>query len=190
MTEQEIVEKLRNRDRETFHYVVGKYQKMVMNCAYKFVRDEHSAQDLAQEVFITVFEEIQSFKGQSQLSTWIYRITISKSLNHLKALKRKKRFAMLKRLFGEDRVEDSIKADTREEPDSKLEQSDRIDHLMKAIEKLPENQRIAFTLCKHDSMKHEEIAEILHTTVPAVESLIHRAKANLKKSLYTFYKNS
>ena len=190
MTEEEIIEKLRNGDRDTFRYVVGKYQKMVINCAYKFVRDEHSAQDLAQEVFITVFEQIGSFKKQSQLSTWIYRITISKSLNHLKALKRKKRFAMLKRFFGEDKIEDSIKASRSEEPDSKLEQSDRVNLLLRAVEKLPENQRIAFTLCKYDEMKHEEIAQILNVSVSAVESLIHRAKNNLKKILFEYYKNS
>jgi RNA polymerase sigma-70 factor (ECF subfamily) len=189
MTEQELVTKLRNSDREAFRYVVEKYQKMVINCAFKFVRDEQSAQDLAQEVFIAVFEEIRSFKAQSQLSTWIYRITISKSLNYLKAQKRKKRFAVLKRFFGEDKIEDTIKAGSGDEPDGKLEQEHRISILMKAVEKLPENQRIAFTLSKYDDMQHEEIARILHISISAVESLVHRAKANLKKSLYKYYKN-
>jgi RNA polymerase sigma factor (sigma-70 family) len=101
MEDLEIVDKLQSGDSETFRLLVEKYQKLVFNCTYKFVRNKESAEDLTQEVFIEVFESIHSFRADSQLSTWIYRIAVTKSLNHLKSLKRKKRFAMVVSLFGE-----------------------------------------------------------------------------------------
>jgi RNA polymerase sigma factor, sigma-70 family len=103
MEDIELIEKLKSGDSETFRLDVEKYQKLVLNCAYKFLRNRESAEDITQEVFIEVFESIRSFKAQSQLSTWIYRIAVTKSLNHIKSLKRKKRFAMVVSLFSEDK---------------------------------------------------------------------------------------
>jgi len=85
MEDLELIEKLKNGEAESFRLVVEKYQKLVLNCAYKFLRNRESAEDITQEVFIEVFESIRSFKEQSQLSTWIYRIAVTKSLNTAKS---------------------------------------------------------------------------------------------------------
>jgi RNA polymerase sigma-70 factor, ECF subfamily len=188
MEDLEIIKKLKSGNDEAFRIVVEKYQKMVLNCSYKFLRNRESAEDLTQEVFLEVFESISSFRADSKLSTWIYRITVTKSLNQLKSMKRKKRFATLLHLFGEDEVENHITAPGNMSPDKDLENQDRTRVLNLALEKLPENQRIAFTLSKYNEMSYEEISGILNTSISSVESLIHRAKTNLKKKLYSYYK--
>jgi len=188
MNENEIIGKLQSGDEETFKAVVEKYQRYVLNTCFRFVNSEETAEDLAQEVFIQVFISIRDFRGGSKLSTWIYRIAVTKSLDHLKKLRRKKRFAVIKRLFGEDEMEEQIPSNDETNPEKDLDNKERLKILNMALDNLPENQRIAFTLSKYDEMSYKEIADILGTTVSAVESLIHRAKNNLQKKLYNYYK--
>jgi RNA polymerase sigma-70 factor, ECF subfamily len=187
MDDLEIVEKLKNGDYDVFPVVVEKYQRLVLNCSFKFLRNKESAEDLTQEVFTEVFESIRSFRGDSRLSTWIYRIAVTKSLNHLKSQKRKKRFAVFVSLFEADEKEERFSDQASPSPDSELENQDRARILSWAIDKLPANQKIAFTLSKYDELNIEEIALIMKTSGTSVESLIHRAKANLKKRLVSYY---
>ena len=187
MDDLEIVQKLKSGDDETFRLVVEKYQKLVLNCSYKFLRDKESAEDLTQEVFMEVFESIAAFRGNSQLSTWIYRIAVTKSLNRLKHLKRKKRFAMLVSMFDRDEAEERFAAPEHMSPHHELENQERAEILHGALGTLPDNQRIAFTLSKYEEMSYEEISLVMNTSIPSVESLIHRAKTNLKKKLLNYY---
>jgi RNA polymerase sigma-70 factor, ECF subfamily len=189
MEDLEIINKLKSGDDETFRLVVEKYQKLVLNCSYRFLRNRESAEDLTQEVFLEVFESIHSFRADSRLSTWIYRIAVTKSLNHLKSLKRKKRFAVVISLFGDDAVSERITSPDASGPERELENQERAKVLNRALDRLPENQRIAFTLSKYKEMSYEEIASMMGTSIPSVESLIHRAKTNLKKILSAYYKN-
>ncbi len=188
MNDSEIIKNLKNGDDDTFRIVVGMYQKMVLNCSYKFLRNREAAEDITQEVFLQVFESVGRFRGDSKLSTWIYRIAITKCLNQLKRQKRKKRFANLINLFGEDKLEERIPAPGESGPEKELENQERARVLGTALEKLPDNQRIAFTLSKYQEMSYQEISLILNTSVSSVESLIHRAKQNLRKWLYDYYK--
>ncbi len=89
MHELETVERLKSGDEAAFREVVEKYNALVLNCCFKFVRNRESAEDLTQEVFLEVFASIHAFRGDAQLSTWIYRIAVTRSLNYLKSLKRK-----------------------------------------------------------------------------------------------------
>lgn len=190
MEDPDLIKELKSGNEVAFRAVIEKYQRLVLNCSFKFVRNRETAEDLTQEVFMEVFESIGSFRAESKLSTWIYRIAVTKSLNHLKSMKRKKRFATLLHLFGEDEVEKYIAAPGNMSPDNVLENQDRAKILNLALEKLPENQRIAFTLSKYDEMSYDEISAILNTSISSVESLIHRAKINLKKKLYYYYKRN
>lgn len=188
MEDLELIRQLKNGDETAFRLLVDTYQKFVLNSCYKFVYNRETAEDLTQDVFIEVYRSINTFRADSKLSTWIYRISITKSLDYLKGQKRKKRFAILKSLFGEDEVEEKISAPDNNSPDKILENNDRLKVLSWALSKLPENQRIAFTLSKSDDVSYKEISEVLGVSVSSVESLIHRAKQNLKKKLYNYYK--
>ena len=190
MEDLELIKNLKSGDGEAFKNVVDKYQRMVLNCTYKFLRNRETAEDVTQDVFIELFESVHSFRGDSKLSTWIYKVAVSKSMNHLKSLKTKKRFAVLTSLFGKDDMGEEFSASDEANQDKLLENQERSRILAWALGKLPENQRIAFTLSKNKEMSYEEISHVLNTTVSAVESLIHRAKENLKKRLYNYYQKN
>ncbi len=188
MQESELINRLRNKDEEAFRIIFNDNQKKVTNACYRLVNDIDIAEDLTQEVFIKVFSSFEQFRGDSQLSTWIYRIAITKSLDHLRAQKRKKRLAILKYFSGNEEKQIEIEAPEDQRPDALMDNSERMKVLNDVLNTLPENQRIAFSLSKYDEMSSKEIAEVLATTVSAVESLIYRAKNNLEKKLYNYYR--
>lgn len=188
MQENELISRLKQNDEEAFRLVINENQKKVVNTCYRLVLDKESAEDIAQEVFIKVFTSIGQFRGDSKLSTWIYRIAVTKSLDHLRAQKRKKRWAFLKPLQGEDDTVIDVPAPEGDSPFAKIDTEERLKALNDAMNKLPENQKVALSLSKFDEMSSKEIADVMGTTVSAVESLIHRAKKNLEKNLYSYYK--
>ena len=187
MSEENLVNNIKNKDLNSFKVLVDEYQKKVLNTCNRFVNNREDAEDLTQEVFIEVYRSISGFRGDSKLSTWIYRIAVTKSLDFLRKRKRKKRFGIMKSISSEERLREELKATDISNPGTQAENQDRIKILNEALEKLPENQRVAFTLSKYDELSYQEIAEILETTISAVESLIHRAKNNLKKRLHNYY---
>lgn len=183
---EELIRKLKQGDQLGFVAVMDQYQHMVYNTAVGIVQNEEDADDITQEVFEQVYLSIGSFKGESKLSTWLYRISISKALDHEKKKKRKKRFGIVKSLFGNS---DSEKYTPIEfyHPGVQLEQKERAAELFAALKKLPDNQRVAFTLHKLEGQSHQEIAEIMNKSLYAVEALMGRAKANLKSLLHNYY---
>lgn len=187
MQEFELVVALRKGDESAYRFLVDTYQSLVLNCCFRFVDNRETAEDLTQDVFIEVHRSIHMFRSESKLSTWLYRIAVTKSLDHTKSLKRKKRFGFLKSLFpGDEHDLASLSSDTPS-PQQILENEERKRILLEAIATLPENQRVAFTLSKFDELSYKEIAEILNTTIPSVESLIFRARTSLKKKLLRYY---
>lgn len=182
MNEFELIQELRNGNEQAFKTLVETYQDMVFNTAIGIVQNVQDAEDVAQEVFIRVFRAIHSFKGESKLSTWIYRITTSCALDLIRSRKSKKRFAFLQRLFGENN-EPIYEVPDFNHPGIALDQKENAARLFKAIDQLPENQKVAFTLHKLEDLSYQEISDVMQTSVSAVESLMHRAKQNLKKIL-------
>lgn len=169
-----------------FRDFVDKYKDKVFNTCYGFVHNVEDAEDLTQEVFIQLYESLSSFRGEAQISTWLYRIAINKSLDHLRAMKRQKRWSTLKKVFVADLPED-IPDHLEENPQTILEEKQRIRVLEEAMGRLPENQRIVFTLSKYEKMSHQEISEIMEISISATEALMHRAKLNLRKILRAYY---
>ncbi len=171
-----------------FSTIVAEHQDMVLNTCYRFVLNREDAEDVAQEVFLEAYRSLDSFRQESKLSTWIYRIAVTKSLDHIRKKKRKKRFSSLKRVIGVNDPAEEITLPSQETPAEVLTGSERTEVLQNALESLPDNQKTAFLLSKYDGYSNQEIAEVLHTTVSAVESLVHRAKKNLQKKLEKYYR--
>ncbi|MEO7766679.1 MAG: RNA polymerase sigma factor [Ferruginibacter sp.] len=182
-----LISKLRQGDRSGFTTAVKLYQDMVYNTAVGIVQNADDADDITQEVFVQVYLSINSFKGNSKLSTWLYRITISKALDHEKKKKRKKRFGFMQSIFGNQEAEQNFAVEF-DHPGVQLEKKESAAELFKALKQLPDKQRIAFTLHKLEGQSHLEIAEIMNTSLYAVESLVGRAKNNLRKVLSNYYK--
>jgi len=186
LVEEHLIDQLKNKQQSAFKQLVELYQHMVFNTALSMVQNREEAEDIAQEIFIQIYESIQKFKGESKLSTWIYRITITKVLDWQRHKQRKKRFALITSLFGaNNEVERDVPDFTH--PGVLMENKERSVILFKALDKLPENQKIAFVLNKVEGQSYQEVADIMETTVGAVESYMHRAKQNLRKQLETYY---
>jgi RNA polymerase sigma-70 factor (ECF subfamily) len=170
-----------------FRSIVVKYQEKVRNTCFRFVNNKEDADDVAQEVFIQVYESLGHFRQTAQLSTWIYRIAVNKSLDFIRKKKRKKRYAQLTTLFGFGEENEEIVIPSEENPHKNLENLERSKILNEGIKKLPENQQTAITLSKYEEFSNREVAGIMGISVSAVEALIHRAKKNLHKELYRYY---
>lgn len=178
MQEHELIQKLCERDETAFRFLIDKYRQQLFRVCIGFVHDKEDAEDLTQEVFIEVFNSIHKFKAQAQLSSWMYRIAVNKSLNHIEK-KKGSLILSLKVALGFEKAAVS-------DPQKDLLIKERNAMLTNAIDSLPENQRIAFTLAKYEDLSYKEIADIMQTSVPAVESLLHRARLNLQKMLKTY----
>ena len=184
MTEQELIAGLQRGEESAFQQLVEKYQRLVYNTALGVVQNAEDAEDVAQEVFIQVFRSIGQFKAEAKLSTWLYRITTTRALDLLRAKKSKKRFGMLKRLWDNGNGEEpTVDIQDFNHPGVALERKEEAGKLFKAIAELPENQKVAFVLHKLEGLSYQEVSEAMGNTVPAVESLMHRAKLNLRKIL-------
>jgi RNA polymerase sigma-70 factor (ECF subfamily) len=186
LNERELIARLKKKDRAAFKVIVETWQNMVYNTAIGFLQNAQDAEDTAQEVFIQVFESIVSFKEESKFSTWIYRSTVSKSLDHLRKKKRKKRFAFLQSLYGQN---DGLIIEPPDffHPGIKMENKENAAVLFKIIEQLPANQKTAFVLNKIENLSYAEISEIMKSSESAVDALLQRAKKNLRKNLKDHY---
>ena len=172
---------------EAFQHLVDRYHYKVINTCYGFVHNKEDAEDLAQEVFLEVYSSISRFREESKLSTWIYRISVTKSLDFIRKTTRKKRVGFLRSVFGKDTEIEQVHAFPATNPHTSLEQQERANILQQAVDSLAENQKIAITLSKYEGFSYQEIADIMGTSLSSVEALIHRAKKNLQKKLYQYY---
>jgi len=186
LNEWALIEQLKQGDQSAFKFIVDTWKDMVYNTALSIVQQEEDAEDVTQEVFVQVYQSIEGFKRESKFSTWLYRITLSKAMDHERRKKRKKRFAFVKSLFGEG-SEVVVDPPDFNHPGVSLDNKEKAAILFKAMESLPDNQRMAFVLNKVEGLSYQEISEVMETTVSAIESLLHRAKTNLRKELKTFY---
>lgn len=185
MNEQDFILLLRQGNQQAFKQLVDTWQHMVYNTVLSIVQDVQEAEDVSQEVFIQIFQSVHAFRGDAKLSTWIYRVALTKALDAERKKKAKKRIANLKSWIGIGGKD--TEAIHFQHPGVLLDKKELAAMLFKAMQKLPENQRIAFTLIKAEGLNYEETAAIMNLTIKAVEALMHRAKDNLKKQLQTFY---
>lgn len=162
-----------------FHKIYIDHSKMVFNLCLNYLQNTEDAEEATQDVFIKVHEKIDGFRADSSLKTWIYRITITHCLDVIKAKNRQKRFGFMQSLFGKS-GEEVIPQKNFNHPGVELESKEAVQELLELIQELPENQKTALILKSIDGLSGKEIAEIMKLSEKAVESLISRAKQNLK----------
>ncbi|MGM0529507.1 MAG: RNA polymerase sigma factor [Bacteroidota bacterium] len=182
--EKELINELVAGNEDAYRRLITLYRKHVIRLCMGFTGSSDDAEDLAQDVFVEIFKSIRRFRGQSSLSTWIYRIAVNKSLNFIRDRKRGdyNDYKKVTDLGGNDSGEYSA--------DQKLVQEEHSEALHSAIDSLPEAQRTAFVLSKYEDMKYSEIADVMKTSISSVESLLFRAKKNLQSKLFNYYKRN
>jgi len=161
----------------------------VFNTALGYLQNAGEAEEVTQDVFVKIYQSASRFEGKSAVSTWIYRIAINQSLDRLAHRNRQKRFGMMVRFFKGDSVEPQNDLPHFDHPGIQLEQKENARILFKAIESLPEQQKTAFILSFVEELPRQEVADVMQVSLKAVESLLQRAKANLRTRLDDFYED-
>ena len=158
-----------------FTHLVKAYETSVFRIVMGFVHQKEDAEDITQEVFVKAFQSLDRFAGRSSFSTWLYRIAIHTSLNELKRRKRRTLWSM---------AADMLQLpSTNKNPEQALAEKAEQDEIRKAIDRLPEKQRMAFILSRYEELPQRDVALIMEISEGAVEQLLLRARDNLKKTL-------
>lgn len=173
-----IIQAVANGDIIAFATLYKQYSAKVYNTALSYVKDVEDAEEITQDVFVKIYKSVSTFGGNSSLTTWIYRITVNTSLNHLK---KKKRFTLFKSTFTSSTTIDF------EHPGVLLENKENAKVLFKAIDGLPDNQKTAFILSYIEELPRQEVADVMEISLKAVESLLQRAKKNMRTELEKVY---
>ncbi|MET4076079.1 sigma-70 family RNA polymerase sigma factor [Hymenobacter sp. UYCo722] len=184
----DLVAQLQRGSEAAFRTLVERYQARIYRTVFALLRNPEEAEDVAQEVFVEVYQTIGRFRGEASLNTWLYRLATSRALKNLRRARTKKRFAYFTSLLGFDN-------DVLHEPPDHahplalLEGQQQLRLLLAHIARLPDQQQVAFTLRHEQELSYEQIAAVLGTTVAAVESLLFRARHTLRKHVQPSFRH-
>ena len=181
--ERTLLRRLRDRDERAFRELVETHRDRVFNITYRMLGDRAEAEDVAQEVFISVFKTIDMFREEAKFSTWLYRVTVNHCKNRIKYLARR-----------HDRDRDELDETSHEtngaagvprnvQPDRALEGAQLEVLLQEAIAHLDDDQRVVVVLRDVEDLSIEEICEITGLPDGTVKSRLHRARLVLRKRL-------
>lgn len=184
----ELVKQLQRGSEEAFRTLVERYQARIYRTVFALLRNPEEAEDVAQEVFVEVYQTIGRFRGAASLSTWLYRLATSRALKNLRRARAKKRFAYFTSLLGFDNDVLHEPPD-HAHPQALLEGQQQLQLLLAHIARLPGQQQVAFTLRHEQELSYEQIAAVLGTTVAAVESLLFRARHTLRKHVQPSFRH-
>ena len=164
-----------------FQNIYNQYHVLVYNVALNYLQNTEDAEEITQDVFVQVYNSLHQFGEKSTLKTWVYRITINKCLDFIKHKNSKKR----RFIFGNksQNENDYLNVSNFEHPGMLLENKEKSTILFKTINELPENQKTAFILSKMDGLSNPEISEVMQLSISSIESLVFRAKTNLREKL-------
>lgn len=181
-TEQDLVERLKKRQKWAFNHLVSKYQDRLFKLAYGITLDREDSLEVVQDVFISVYKNIQTFRQDSSLATWLRKITIHHCLNWRRKWKRRFKWNHWP-LEQENGVEPAEENTDQNDPEILFREKQMENNLMKAIQSLPEKNRLVFILNTIEGLSYEEIAKTLDIKKGTVSSRLHLARKGLVDSL-------
>lgn len=187
-SDEQLLADVREGSETAFRLLLERHQNRVFNVVAGFLPIRQDAEDVSQEVFMEIWRSAGQFRQEARVSTWIYRVAVSKALQALRHRTRTKRAGFFRALFGLDHPEAQQKASAIVPPDLNMENKERWQILHQNLAKLPESQRTALVLQKIEGLGQSEIAAVLGLSVGAVEGLLARAKDNLRQHLETCYR--
>lgn len=169
----------------SFKVLYENHADMVFNLCLNYLQNNSDAEEVTQDVFLKVYKRLDSFKGEANIKTWIYRIAINQCLDFLKARKRKKRFGITLPISLGGQTEVYPPPSDFQHPGVLLEDQEAVASILAKINELPYNQKTVIILKAIEGLPQKEIASIMKLSVKAVESLLSRARNNLKKKMNT-----
>jgi RNA polymerase sigma factor (sigma-70 family) len=178
LTEELLLMQISEGNKLAFEELYSLFKDKVYNTAISYLQNIEDAEEVTQDVFLTLFAKAHTFKGNSKVSTWIYKIAVNKALNKLDQRNRKPN--------SNNKIEEYLSIDFQH-PGILLENQEKATYLFNAIHSLNTTQKTAFILTYIEGLPQQEVALIMGNTLKSVESLLQRAKANLKKILIEHY---
>lgn len=176
--------RVKGGDMEAFEALVEKYKHPVINVMYRMIRDLDEAEDLAQNVFIRVFQSADRYQASAKFSTWIFTIARHLCLNEIRRRGRHPADSLESSQSENEGQPAKQYQDNRTfSPPQAFLHGELERKIQEAVAELPEKQRLAISLCQEDELSYEEIAEVLECSLSATKSLIHRGRETLKQKL-------
>ena len=189
MTDTDLMVRVKGGDESAFRLIVEKYQRRVVNVAYRLLGNRDDAEEVAQETFLKAYMSAKSYTPKAELFTYLYTIATRLALNRLR---KERRFRWLS-LDASDENEGEMApepiSNPSDRPDLSLEQAERDALVRRAMDALPAAQKAVLVFSRYEGLSYKEIADVMETSVSAVESKLHRAKQTLKKKLSTYLEN-
>jgi len=187
--EEALVLDFQNGNLKAYDKIVKIYQKKIYSLSFNLTRNQMDAQDVTQEVLLTLFRKIKLFQGKSAFSSWVYRITVNASYMRLRSKKKEPNVSIdeLMPSFNSSGFQQEKIQDWSEDTQSLIFNNETRDEINKAVNLLPEKEKVVFLLRDIEGLSTEKTGEVLDLTVPAVKSRLHRARLFLRKKLSNYF---
>lgn len=174
---------------EALKKLYDRYSSKVFNTVISYTKNAEDAEEVLQDVFVAIFNTANKYRGEASVNTWVYRIAVNKSLDFLRKKNSKKRRGIFTSIYKLGSNEIKHESVDFVHPGVKMENKEGAQLLFKVIDDLSENQKTAFILTQIEGLPQKEVADIMQVSRKSVESLIQRAKANLRLGLEKYYPN-
>jgi RNA polymerase sigma-70 factor (ECF subfamily) len=190
VTDEELVARARAKDFGAFEQLLDRYEDKIFRLAYRFVRNETEAKEILQDTFLSIWRKLDTFKGDSQFSSWLYRVAANAALMRLRAQKRHPEVST------EDLPIDFLDnyghlpasgENWAKRPDDELQSEELRRHIQAAVDELPEIYRTVFLIRDVEGLSTEETAEVLQISIPTVKTRLHRARLSLRETIGRYF---
>lgn len=186
-TDLELVADFRAGCQASFEELVQRYSSKAFSLASRLTRNQEDAEEVLQDVFVTVFRKIDGFEGKSSFSSWLYRITVNSALMKLRRRKREQTTS-IEEVLPQLQNSPHLRTSEQAEGDAATFRGQLHAALEDAIQRLPDEYRPVFILRDIDGLTSREVSKILQLTVPAVKSRLHRSRLMLRRRLGRLYR--
>jgi len=187
--EESLVREFQGGNLKAYDKIAEIYQKKIYGLSFNLTRNQMDAQDVTQEVLLTLFRKINMFQGKSAFSSWVYRITLNTSYMKLRSKKKEPNISIdeLMPSFNKAGFQQEKIQDWSENTEALMFNTETRDVINKAVDLLPEKEKVVFLLRDVEGLSTEKTGEIMNLTVPAVKSRLHRARLFLRKKLSYYF---
>jgi len=190
VTDEALVARARDKDFAAFEELVDRYEDKIFRLAFRFVRNETEAKEIVQDTFLLVWRKLDTFKGDSQFGSWLYRVATNTALMRLRAQRRHPEISTEE--LPVDYLDNygqlpAAGENWAKRPDDELQSDELRRRIQKAVDELPEIYRTVFLIRDIEGLSTEETAEVLEISIPTVKTRLHRARLALRDAITRYF---
>ena len=190
VTDEDLVARARNKDFAAFEELVDRYEDKIFRLAFRFVRNETEAKEIVQDTFLLVWRKLDTFKGDSQFGSWLYRVATNTALMRLRAQRRHPEISTEE--LPVDYLDNygqlpAAGENWAKRPDDELQSDELRQRIQKAVDELPDIYRTVFLIRDVEGLSTEETAEVLEISIPTVKTRLHRARLALRDAITRYF---